>query len=243
MARAIGKRPVIVVPARFSASASALRFGAEVNSRTLITAVFDAGGEPLTVHPHAPDGIDANAVAQRLDFADGVLLPGGGDVDPARYGGETHPSVYDVDTEQDSFDFAVADWAFSSGRPVLAICRGLQVVNVAHGGTLVPDMDTPHRHVVSELDLHADSRLRAAASTATMTISCFHHQALAAVGTGLRATAWAADGTVEAVELDNGDQWFLGLQWHPEDTAAADEQQAQIFAAFVQAAADFAQRR
>ena len=194
-------RPLIAVPARFSESASALRFRAEVNARKLITALYDAGGEPLTVDPDAPGGVDAAAVGSRLHFIDGVLLPGGGDVDPARYGGEAHPSVYDVDAEQDSFDLAVAEWAFATGRPVLAICRGLQIVNVSRGGTLVTDMATPHRHVVSELDLRDDSRLHDAADVSTMTISCFHHQALRSIGTGLRATAWAKDGTVEAVEL------------------------------------------
>ncbi len=237
-------RPLIAVPARFSESASALRFRAEVNARKLITAVYDAGGEPLTVHPDAPGGVDAAAVGSRLHFIDGVLLPGGGDVDPARYGGEAHPSVYDVDAEQDSFDLAVAQWAFATGRPVLAICRGLQIVNVSRGGTLVTDMATPHRHVVSELDLRDDSRLHDAADVSTMTISCFHHQALRSIGTGLRATAWAEDGTVEAVELAaDDDQWFLGLQWHPEDTAAADDRQAQIFRRFVAAAAQFATQR
>ncbi len=236
-------RPLIAVPARFSESASALRFHAEVNARKLITAVYDAGGEPLTIHPAAPGGVDAAAVGGRLDFVDGVLLPGGGDIDPARYAGEAHPSVYDVDAEQDSFDLAVAEWAFATGRPVLAICRGLQIVNVSRGGTLVTDMATPHRNVVSELDLRDDSRLRSAIDVTTMTISCFHHQALRTIGDGLRATAWAEDGTIEAVELAAGDeQWFLGLQWHPEDTAAADSRQAQIFRAFVGAGAQFANR-
>jgi putative glutamine amidotransferase len=233
----VRSRPLIAVPARFSESASALRFQAEVNARKLLTAVYDAGGEPLSIHPDAPGGVDVAAVAGRLDFVDGVLLPGGGDVDPARYGARSHPSVYDVDPEQDSFDLAVAEWAFATGRPVLAICRGLQIVNVARGGTLVTDMAAPHRHVVSALELCPGSHLYDAASVPTMTISCYHHQALDTVGIGLRPTAWAADGTVEAVELAEPEQqWFLGLQWHPEDTAAVDERQAQIFAGFVDAA-------
>jgi putative glutamine amidotransferase len=105
-------------------------------------------------------------------------------------------------------------------------------------------MVTPHRHVVSELDLRSDSHLRDAVAVETMTISCYHHQALNTIGAGLRPTAWAEDGTVEAVELDpRGKQWFLGLQWHPEDTAEVDDRQARIFRGFVAAAADYAGSR
>ena len=139
--------PLVVIPARFSASTSALRFGAVVTARTLSEAVLRAGGEPLTVHPWAPGGrADPAEVGRRLDFADAVLLPGGGDLDPACYGQPAASEyVYDVDAGQDRFDLAVARWALTAGRPLLAICRGLQVVNVARGGTLVQHMDRPHR--------------------------------------------------------------------------------------------------
>jgi putative glutamine amidotransferase len=102
-------RPLIAIPARFSSSAAALRFEAEVAARKLVEAVYAAGGEPLLVHPSAPGGAVSDAeVARRLAFADGVLLPGGGDLNPVYYGGVQHESLYDMDLEQDAFDLAVA---------------------------------------------------------------------------------------------------------------------------------------
>jgi putative glutamine amidotransferase len=228
-------RPRILLPARFSASASALRFQAEVNARKLIEAVYRAGGEPLSVHP-STDSLTVDALENRFGFADGLLLPGGGDLDPSHYGGQQHATLYDVDPEQDRFDLALADWALATGRPVLAICRGLQVANVQLGGTVTAHMDDPHRHVVSELKLETDSELAQLTGTDRLSISCYHHQCLDTLGRGLRAVAHGADGTVEAVELDHPG-WFVGVQWHPEDTADVDPHQARIFGGLVAAAA------
>jgi putative glutamine amidotransferase len=232
------ERPLVAVPARFSASASALRYQAEVAARALVEAVFRAGGEPVVLHPHAPDGVaDDDDVAARLEPFDAVLLPGGGDLAPHWYAGAEHPSLYDVDVEQDAFDLAVARWAWVSGRPLLAVCRGLQVLNVSRGGTLLPDMPRYHRHLVSDLQLDPASGVGAAVGTTRLAISCYHHQALDRLGDGLVATARAEDGTVEAVERDgHGPGWFLGVQWHPEDTAATDPAQQALFDAFVAAA-------
>ncbi len=231
-------RPLIAIPARFSASAAALRYAAEVSARRLIEAVYAAGGEPLSVHPSAPDGSITEAQAgERLSFADGVLLPGGGDLSPAHYGGAQHESLYDTDTEQDAFDLAVARWCLSSGRPLLAICRGLQIVNVAMGGTLVQDMPRHHRHVRSELVLRPGTAVRGVLGQDTVTISCYHHQAIDRIGAGLCPTAFSDDGVVEAVELaEPGRGWFLAVQWHPEDTAACDPAQQRLFEALVSAA-------
>ena len=231
--------PIVVIPGRFSASASALRYRALVTSRALSEAVLLAGGEPVTVHPWAPGGaVTAEDVERRLSFADAVLLPGGGDLAPTAYGQEVaHDAVYDVDEEQDAFDLAVAAWALASDVPTLAICRGTQVVNVARGGTLLQHMDDPHRHVVHEVGVDPGSRLAGAVGP-TVTASCYHHQSLERLGDGVHAVARAEDGTVEAIELDgrSADGWFLGVQWHPEDTAATDPQQLALFTALVHAA-------
>ena len=114
-------RPLIAVPSRFSASASAHRYRALTTARTLSEGVLRAGGEPLAVHPWAPDGVvSPEEVGRRLAFADGVLLPGGGDVSPSLYGAPvTDSTVYDVDDEQDSFDLAVARWALGAGVPLI----------------------------------------------------------------------------------------------------------------------------
>jgi putative glutamine amidotransferase len=230
-------RPLVAVPGRFSASASALRYAALVNAQALLRLVHAAGGEPLTVLPVAPDGrADPGEVAERLAFADAVLLPGGADVDPARYGEQvTSDEVYDVDAEQDAFDLAVAHWALDAGIPLLAVCRGMHVVNVAGGGTLEQHMTNPHRHVVHDVDVAAGSRLAEVTRTGPVQVSCFHHQRLATLAPGLTPTAIAADGTIEAVERSVGG-WFVGVQWHPEDTYRTDDCQLALVRAFVDAA-------
>lgn len=240
----MSRRPLIAVPARFSASASALRYGADVAARALLEAVYDAGGEPLVIHPAAPAAqVDVDAVADRLWFADGVLLPGGGDLAARWAGQEAHATEYDVDEEQDAFDLAVARHALTAGLPLLAICRGNQVVNVALGGDLIQDLgERTHRHVVHEIQVEPDSVLAGIVGTAPK-ISCYHHQGIARPGVGLRAVAQSADGVIEAVELDGARGWYVGVQWHPEDTAATDPDQAGLFEALVEAAAARGVRR
>jgi putative glutamine amidotransferase len=144
-----------------------------------------------------------------------------------------------VDLEQDAFDLAVARVALESDLPVLAVCRGAQAVNVALGGDTVQDMDERgghHRHRVHDIAAEPDSLLAAAAG-ASVVASCYHHQCIDRLGDGLAATAHAEDGVIEAIELPGRAAWFLGTQWHPEDTAAADAAQAGLFSAFVAAAA------
>ncbi len=230
--------PLVIIPARFSASASAHRYRALSTARTLSEGVLRAGGEPLTVHPWAPGGaVDPDVVGQRLGYADAVLLPGGGDLDPARYGQVTaSDDVYDVDAEQDAFDLAVARWALGAGVPLLAVCRGWQIVNVALGGDLEQHMATPHRHVVHDVRVDEGSRLASIVGTSTAA-SCFHHQRAARLGEGLVPVARATDGTVEAAELPGARGWFLAVQWHPEDTVDTDPDQLALFRALVTAAA------
>ncbi|MFE5022504.1 gamma-glutamyl-gamma-aminobutyrate hydrolase family protein [Streptomyces sp. NPDC056656] len=234
-------RPLIAVPARFAASTSALRYAAEVNARALIEAVWNAGGEPVTLHPHAPGGTaDPSEVAARLARFDGLLLPGGGDIAPHRYGvSAAHAGVYDVDDTQDAFDLELARQALDAAIPLLAICRGLQVVNTALGGTLHQDMGGPeseHRHIVHPVAIERLSLLEQATGTEKVDASCYHHQRVDRLGSGLSVTARAGDGTVEALELPQGRGWFTAVQWHPEDTAHEDGAQQGIFDALVRAA-------
>ncbi|MCX5329211.1 MULTISPECIES: gamma-glutamyl-gamma-aminobutyrate hydrolase family protein [unclassified Streptomyces] len=227
-------RPLIAIPARFSATTSALRYAAEVNARALIEAVWRAGGEPAGIHPAATD------VAERLARFDGVLLPGGGDLAPHRYGARgVHDSVYDVDETQDAFDLEVARHTVDLGLPLLAVCRGLQVVNVALGGTLEQDMGGPdgeHRHVVHPVALQRGTLLERATGVEKVEASCYHHQRVDRLGAGLAVTARAADGTVEGLELPGAQGWFTAVQWHPEDTAHEDPAQQGLFDALVRAA-------
>ncbi|MGP4025869.1 gamma-glutamyl-gamma-aminobutyrate hydrolase family protein [Actinomadura sp. 3N407] len=224
-------RPLIAVPARFSAGASALRHAAEVAARALVEAVWRGGGEPFIMHPAAPAH-----VAERLERCDGVLLPGGGDLHPRHYGAaDEHEALYDVDGEQDAFDLAVAGHALAAGLPTLAICRGLQVVNVVTGGTLLQHMEPDHRHVTHRVAVTSGSLLARTINAREPDVSCYHHQGIDTAGTGLVVTARAADGTIEAMESPDAAGWFLGVQWHPEDTAADDPSQQALFTALVRA--------
>jgi putative glutamine amidotransferase len=240
----VSGRPLIAVPARFSATASAHRYRALSTARTLSEGVLRAGGEPLTVHPWAPDGvISPEEAGRRLAFVDGVLLPGGGDVSPSLYGEPVaDAAVYDVDEEQDAFDLAVARWALDAGVPLLAVCRGWQLVNVALGGDLEQHMTEPHRHVVHDVTVTPDSGLADVVGT-SVTVSCYHHQRVQGLGAGLVPVAHAADGTVEGAVLPAAAGWFLGVQWHPEDTVESDPDQLRLFEALVEAAGAFSRAR
>ena len=231
------ERPLIVIPGRFAAQTSALRYGAVVTARALSEAVLRAGGEPLTIQPWATDGVvSVDEVAERLAFAHGVLLPGGGDLDPRCYGAELESEhVYDVDAEQDAFDLAVARWAIDSATPLLAICRGMQVLTVARGGQLEQHMEQPHRHLRHEVVVDADSRLASIVGS-TPAVSCYHHQCVKELGQGMKSVARSADGCIEAVEVTDAAGWVTAVQWHPEDTAADDASQQALFVGLVEAA-------
>ena len=226
-------RPRIAVLGRFTDSASALRYRGVVTSRALLETVWAAGGDPVTLLPG--DTADALDWAQRLQGFDGVLLPGGGDLDPARYGAAADDSVYDVDPVQDEADVSLARYCLEHGVPMLAVCRGLHVVNVVLGGTLVVDMPVHHRHVVHEVAIDDPSDVLGLPS-ATVQASCYHHQAIDRVADGITVLGRAADGTVEAVAIASRG-WAAGVQWHPEDTAATDPVQLALVRRLVQESA------
>jgi putative glutamine amidotransferase len=236
MTERVSRRPVVLIPARFSASASALRYRAEVTALRVVESVYAAGAEPVTIHPQVPEGRSEpdldGLVRARIGMADGLLLPGGGDVSPRWSGQEVHPSQYDVDEVQDAFDLALARVALADGIALLSICRGTQIVNVARGGDLIQDLSADHRPKVHKVALGQDFPL----GGDSMRVSCYHHQGLGRLGRGMRAVAHAEDGTIEAVTLDRHHGWYFGVQWHPEDTADEDPLQAGIFEMLVQSA-------
>jgi len=221
-------RPRIARIGRFTNSASALRYGGVVSSRALLESLWDAGADPVTLLPAAESDWK-----QRLQGYQGVLLAGGGDINPARYGQEPDASVYDVDDLQDDSDFGMTKYVLQQGIPTLAVCRGLHVVNVVRGGTLIQDMPENHRHVVQEVKV-SDYESFGFTSELVAT-SCYHHQAIDKIGSGLEVLGRGPDGTIEAVGIESTG-WARGVQWHPEDTAKSDSNQHGLFARLVKEA-------
>jgi len=203
-----------------------------------IECIGRAGGHGLVL-----PGLGGRDPSDALAPFAGLLLAGGGDVDPERYGQHPHPSVYGMDAERDEAEVGLACAAVERGLPVLAICRGVQVLNVALGGTLhqhLPDGEAWSAHgapsdggaVPHDVQVAAGTRLAAACHAEALVAMSHHHQGVDRLGDGLVATAWTADGLVEGVEL-SGPAWVVGVQWHPEMSAADDPAQQSLFDAFV----------
>jgi putative glutamine amidotransferase len=202
-----------------------------------VDAVRRAGGEAVLVAP----GAGTDHLIERFD---GLLLIGGGDVDPSTYGElEAHAAVYGVDPDRDRSEIALVRTAFETRLPTLAICRGVQVLNVAFGGTLVQHLpDRPsgldHRQADPErmhgVRVAEPSRLFDATGTTSVHGASRHHQGIDRLGDGLVPVGWAEDELVEAVEHRDG--WIVGVQWHPEITAATDPAQQSLFDALVREA-------
>jgi putative glutamine amidotransferase len=236
------RAPLIGVTTSVSHEASPER--AYVNVAYL-RAVQGAGGVPVLLPPHL-DETSREALWERLD---GLLLTGGGDVDPARFGEPAHPKIYDVSPARDALEIAMTTRALAGQMPLLAICRGIQVLNVTLGGTLWQDIpsevpgalnhsqtarrDEPtHRVKV----MGEGTRLGAVLGSLELPVNSFHHQAIRRLGEGLREVAWAEDGIIEGVEVASGHPFVVGVQWHPEDLAGRDEAARRLFQALVAAA-------
>ena len=212
-----------------------------------LRAIEAAGGIPVVVPPLAPE-----ALAPLLDSVAGVCLSGGPDLDPVAYGADRHQRIGPTWEELDRFELNLVTAADARDLPMLAICRGMQVLNVARGGTLhqhLPDVAGEaicHRQPeVSDTATHwvkidPESRLSAILGAQRQMVNSFHHQGVASLGPGLRVTATAGDGTVEAIEAVDR-QFVLGVQWHAECLVGQPEH-AGLFSAFVSAARRYDRR-
>ena len=210
--------------------------GAVALPRAYTDAVRRAGGLPVVVN-------DAPAIDGLIERVDALVLTGGADIDPATYGEAPHAETYGVDSTVDAFELELARRAVAARLPTLAICRGMQVLNVALGGTLyqhIPDEPGVERHgrpgeadgrLEHSVGVEAGSLLARVMDATKVIASCHHHQAVAKLGDGLRVTVRSADGIVEGLEHD--DAWLLAVQWHPEDTAERDPAQQRLFDALV----------
>lgn len=209
---------------------------------TYLYALRRAGAQEAVIMPDDLDEREAHAL---LDRFDGLLLLGGGDLDPQTYGQARAEETYGVIGRRDGFELPLVRAAVERGLPTLAICRGHQVLNVALGGTLEQHIASGEGGVhhglpgveggsaMHEVRVQDGSRLATAMGTTLARVSSHHHQAVEKLGDGLEPVAWADDGVVEGIELDS-DAWTVGAQWHPEDTAADDRVQQRLFDAFVE---------
>ena len=244
-------QPLVAVPAyRLPAGrVTSWHVGCFAVPEPYVQAIRRAGMTPVIL----PE-TDLEAVASMLDMFDAVLLLGGGDVDPSRYGGDMHDEVYGVDPHRDELEISLVREAERRDLPTLAVCRGIQVVNVARGGTLhqhVPDLPGVLQHrppasqgsvpVMHDVTLEPDSRLAQATGHTLLRCASHHHQAVDRLGEGLHVVGRSEDGVIEAVEGDDG--WLVAVQWHPELTAAEDPSQQALFDALAERARERSRAR
>ncbi|MEA2570837.1 MAG: hypothetical protein QOI24_2838 [Acidobacteriota bacterium] len=213
---------------------------------TYVESVRAAGAVPVVVPPQPENAADL------LAGLDGLLLAGGDDCDPTEYGEDRHPSVEPMDKRRQSNDVTLARLAREQGVPTLGICLGLQVMNVAAGGSLIQDipsaLETNIDHVSEPSDRHRHevlieegTQLSKILNERELNVNSSHHQAIGRVAEGLRVTAHAPDGIVEGLE-DPNHPFYVGVQWHPEDMKG-ENSASTLFGAFIEAARKRAETR
>ncbi len=213
-----------------------------------VESVLKAGGVPLILSPI----LGAEHAAAALEGADGLLLTGGEDIDPALYGETPSPRLGTISRSRDLFELAAFRAARERDMPVLGVCRGIQLVNVALGGTLYQDLPSERPSAVAHeaptarnaaahaIRVQPGSRTAIALGQTATAANSFHHQAVRDLAPGLIASGWADDNLVEAVEAET-DPWLIAVQWHPEEMHAdATSADSRLFAALVAEAQAFA---
>jgi putative glutamine amidotransferase len=213
-------------------------------AQVYVRAVELGGGAPLIVPPHLQED-ELRAIFERFD---GLLLSGGGDIKPALFGEEDSSFLWQVDEQRDRTELALTRWALAERLPLLAICRGIQMLNVAAGGTLIQDIPTqvsgalshstvfrPLSQIAHAVEVVTGSRLTGLVGAGEVEVNSAHHQAVKSVGTGLVVTARAPDGIVEGLESP-AHPFCIGVQWHPEVMAENHPEMRRLFAGLVEAA-------
>ncbi len=238
-----GRRPIVLMPLR-PGSRPDPEAGTEVPLQTAnqayLAALQAAGAAPILV-PLGTRPLDG------LEFADGVLLPGGVDINPSAYGAQPHPTS-EWDDRVDDLEFRLARWALERRLPILGICRGLQVLNVVLGGSLVQDLPSqrpqglehprrgPRFSLTHRLTLVPGGRLATALGESEVAVNSLHHQGLERLAPGLIPSARAEDGLIEGVEME-GEEWVVAVQFHPEELFTTQPYAASLFQSFVAACA------
>lgn len=237
-------RPLIGIPCR--SDGSMLYQGRHINAQnsSYIRAVIDAGGVPFLIPLEARDEI----LRMLFDQAAGILLTGGGDIAPQFFGETAYAPLDDVQSARDELELALVRWALEESKPLFGICRGIQVMNVAAGGSLFQDIaaqcpeadkhdyfysqDYPRDFLAHSVAIEPDSRLGELLSTDHLPVNSLHHQALRTVPLAYRAVAHSPDGIIESIEVPDH-PFAVGVQWHPEELVASQESARQLFLAFV----------
>jgi putative glutamine amidotransferase len=203
-----------------------------------------AGGIPVLIPLH----IANDSLRGLFDRLDGLILSGGGDVDPVHFGAECSPYTGSIDAERDRVELQLARWAIEADKPMLTICRGIQVLNVALGGTLIQDIreevpnslrhdppdDSWYPRLTHDVDVVGGSKLYAALGSTNLAVNSLHHQSLDRIAEGLEVTACALDGIVEAVEHPQR-RFVVGVQWHPEALVDHHPPMLNLFKSLIQA--------
>lgn len=241
MASMTRRAPLIGVSTSITVGAHPER--AYVNSAYL-HAIQQAGGVPVPLPPQ----LSAASLQELAGEVRGLLLTGGGDMDPALYGEAPHPTLYDVAPARDALETSALQQALARSLPVLAVCRGVQVLNVALGGSLYQDVATepgtqvphsqkePRDQPTHKVKIAAGSRLAETLGADELEVNSMHHQAIHRLGRGITAVAWAPDQLVEGVEGADPARFVLGVQWHPEELVGHSEPARRLFSALVAAA-------
>ncbi len=240
--------PLIGIPCRHDISTYYAGRPVNAQNDSYMTAVSRAGGIPFLM----PMNLPAAHLRTLYDLAAGILLSGGGDIEPSLYNQPPRPTLGDVQPDRDHEEITISRWAGAEGKPLLAICRGIQVIAVAAGGTLYQDIPSqipqatlhryaynneencPYEHLAHEVELTPSCRLAQIVQTTRFWVNSLHHQAVDSVPLPLQIAGRSPDGVVEVVEHPDH-PFYCGVQWHPEVLVAEHDTARRIFEAFVQA--------
>lgn len=228
-------KPKIGVISRFMAKENHYATGANY-----INAVVEAGGIPIQfpINPAEPP-------ETLVSLVDGIIITGGADVAPLSYGEQPHPKVTRTFRKNDIYEIEMIQAAIRQNKPILAICRGIQILNVSLGGTLYQDIPSQTKNEICHyqdsaargemthsISIAESSHLYHMIGKTEMLVNSYHHQSVKTLADSLKAVATAPDGIIEAVESEDG--MIIGVQWHPESLCAISEEHARIFASFIE---------
>jgi putative glutamine amidotransferase len=253
----MSQRPIIGVTTQTLQAIDGIPSGlpqSDVMNQRYYIAVALAGGAPILI-PLLDD--EPEALRAAYDACDGVLIPGGVDVDPRHFNEDPHPKLGRVDGARDRVEMHVTRWAVEDQKPLLGLCRGLQVINVTLGGTLYQDLEAQYPdgikhdyfptygydrdHLAHEVALSKGSRLRHLMELERIPVNSMHHQGIKTLAPSLAVSATAPDGLIEAVESTN-DHFMLGVQWHPEVFEMTDPHTRHVFREFISASGRFGRK-